>query len=180
MRSERYFQINCSEYCIFCKKFIGDDEIICETCLSKDDILVRLKATIQELELILKSFINNETMYGFRGGLVKTKENRLKIGVVGVDSGQLVVCDPSYIDHSGKHKELNDYKLLLEKRADTGSGDLNRKEKYLQLKYDLGHDGLGVVFDSGWGDGLYEVYATIVDTGKSGKRIKKVEIVLIR
>lgn len=106
-------------------------------------------------------------------------DSRIKIGEVGVDSGQLVICDPCYINHEGNHRELNDYDYMLKKRAESGNGDLNRAEKYLQLKYDLGHDGLGVVFDSGLGDGVYDVYATIGKANGWGERIKKIEVILI-
>ena len=102
---------------------------------------------------------------------------RIYIGEVGVDSGQLVVCDPCYIGKS-KGLELNDYKHMLELRAKTGGGDLNKAKKYLQLKYDLGHNGLGVVFDSGFGDGVYPVYATIKKFKGMGERIVKIEILM--
>lgn len=106
-------------------------------------------------------------------------DRRVKIGVVGVDSGQLVICDPCYIDHEGEGKELNDYRHLMDLRAKTGGGDLNKAEDFLQLNYDLGHKGLGVLFNAGLGDGEYEVFATIGDVPGWGERVKKVEIMLI-
>jgi hypothetical protein len=106
-------------------------------------------------------------------------DRRVTIGVVGVDSGQLVICDPCYIDHEGKHKELNDYDHMLDLRAQTGGGDLNHAEHFLQLKYDKGHAGLGVLFNSGIGDGAYEVIATIGDVPGWGERVKKVEVILV-
>jgi len=48
-----------------------------------------------------------------------------------------------------------------------------------QLNYSRGQEGLGVAFHSGFGDGIYEVLATIKDCGSWGERISKVEIVLI-
>lgn len=97
-------------------------------------------------------------------------KKKVKIGVVGVDSGQLVVCDPCYINHNGEGKELNDYDRLLKIR---GVEDIISMEKFKQLKYDKGHDGLGVVFDTYAGDGVYPVYATFEDG-----LIKKVEIIV--
>ena len=106
------------------------------------------------------------------------KDKRIKIGVVGVDSGQLVICDPCYIKHNGEQSELNDYDELLKKKAESGNGDLNKADEYAQLCFDMGHEGLGVVFDSGIGDGVYNVYATIGEISCFGKRVKKVEVIL--
>ena len=106
-------------------------------------------------------------------------DKRIKIGEVGVVSGQLVICDQCYINHEGEHRDLNDYFFMIKKRAKIGDGGLNLAEKYLQLNYDLGHDGLGVVFDSGLGDGTYDVYATIGKVNDCGQRIKKVDVILI-
>jgi hypothetical protein len=110
---------------------------------------------------------------------MKSKDKRIKIGLVGVDSGQLVICDPCYIDHDGGQSELNDYEYMIDKLAKTGDGDLNKSDDYLQLNYDIGHAGLGVLFRSGLGDGVYEVYATIGEVVGWGKRIKKVEVILV-
>jgi len=106
-------------------------------------------------------------------------DRTVKIGVVGVDSGQLLICDPCYIDHEGEGTELNDYDHMLELRAKTGGGDLNKAAHFLQLNYDKGHKGLGVVFDSGLGDGVYAVVATIGEVPGAGERVKKVEIILV-
>lgn len=105
-------------------------------------------------------------------------DRRVKIGVVGVDSGQLVVCDPAYIRGYGNQRELNDYEALVH-RVDEANPSEARVPRFAQLRYDMGHDGLGVVFDSGLGDGEYEVWATIGDLPDWGERIKKVEIVLV-
>ncbi|WPA89680.1 hypothetical protein MTATph1_CDS0193 [Moorella phage MTATph1] len=48
-----------------------------------------------------------------------------------------------------------------------------------QVNYPLGHPGLGVVFQSGLGDGVYEVWAYYDDIEGWGERIVKVEVVLI-
>ena len=56
---------------------------------------------------------------------------------------------------------------------------MGTRKKFLQLRYDLGHDGLGVVFNSGIGYGEYEAWATIGDVPPWGERIEKVEVILI-
>ena len=102
-----------------------------------------------------------------------------KIGVVGVDSGQLLVCDPCYIDSDwetedldiGKSKKHFSYNACSKKTLEKGHG---------QLKFEMGHDGIGVVSETGLGDGLYEVFANIVEVKRNGhnfgKRVKEIKI----
>lgn len=47
------------------------------------------------------------------------------------------------------------------------------------IPFPLGHEGLAVAFTSGFGDGVYDVYATFEDYKDWGKRVRKVEIILI-
>jgi hypothetical protein len=100
----------------------------------------------------------------------KCNENpirRVKIGVVGVDSGQLIVCDPCYLKDQ---KSLTDYEGIC----------ALPNSKFKQLLYNLGHPGAGVAFDTGIGDGIYEVWAEIGDAGDGwGERIRKVEIIFL-
>ena len=98
---------------------------------------------------------------------------KVRLGVAAVDSGQLVVMDPSYAagrsvqrDPGGFYKEAG--------RVTSAS-----REQGGQLKFDHGGDGLAVAFRSGLGDGLYEVWAYYVDAGAWGERIAKVEIILL-
>ncbi len=111
---------------------------------------------------------------------IRNREKRIRIGTVAVNSGQLVICDPCYINHDGQQRELNNYIHMLQKRELIGNGDINRSGKYLQLNYDHGPSGLGVVFDSGSGDGIYDVYATIGNVASWDMKIRKVEIILTR
>lgn len=48
-----------------------------------------------------------------------------------------------------------------------------------QLNYIAGHAGLGVLTKTGFGDGCYEVWATIGDFGDLGERVMKIEIEFI-
>lgn len=100
-----------------------------------------------------------------------SKRRWLELGVVGVDSGQLLIVDPCYING---HKQLSSYEGILKAR-----GFPDKMDYADQLKYDLGHDGLGVIFNSGLGDGFYKVYGKMKDCGKLGKRLAQVKIVLI-
>ena len=173
------------------------------------------------------------------------KSRIVKIGEVGVDSGQLMICDPCYIesefltpnskgksDHAHqiyqhedgtfwqfcyKAEPTYDYvnkfpgtygtiiekyqlspnqlieqgkfkKTDLDKTPHIPEGEFsyrgiskitNSENQGGQLKYKLGHVGAAVAFSSGFGDGTYEVYAEIVNTGSWGERVKKVYVELI-
>ncbi len=158
------------------------------------------------------------------------------IGRVGVDSGQLMVCDPCYIESqwvnngfSGNEAPLWTHEdgslfytschgncpapgaqdfgtfdqviekygktanaliaegLLKESRPDP-SGEFSykgcceatlTKDQAGQMNFKLGHEGAGVAFSSGFGDGVYDVFARYSDEGDWGRRIAEVRIVLI-
>ncbi|MGE7114325.1 hypothetical protein [Lysinibacillus sp. NPDC047702] len=165
-------------------------------------------------------------------------EKKVSLGVVGVDSGQLLIIDPCYINSEwnmegspvaiefwGKDQdELSqilknqDYKVNDEETYKLiECNEVNAKEIFTyiqkiikendlfvrtliktdssydtvckitsnsdkqggQLNYSGDQEGLGVAFRSGFGDGIYEVIATIKDCGSWGERVSKVEIILI-
>ena len=133
------------------------------------------------------------------------------IGVVGVDSGQLMICDPCYMDSEWQEREFLDIRryedadrVVYEYPKDFAnysetlpSGKTPNQhladgewtsvpvpaKEYLkgefsyggvcettlqepragQLYFRLGHEGAGVAFQSGFGDGVYNVYATYVE-----------------
>ncbi len=72
----------------------------------------------------------------------------IKLGVAGVDSGQLMVCDPCYVDDD--MKDALTYENI---------------QKH-QLVHPSGHTGLGVAFPSGFGDGIYGVYGLFNKEGR--------------
>lgn len=69
-----------------------------------------------------------------------------QIGEIGVDAGLVMVGDPCYIN-SEDHPVKDWYKFCSALDGKT-----------TQLNYSLGHAGLGVVVQSGYGDGVYPVY----------------------
>ena len=94
---------------------------------------------------------------------------RKKIGEVGGDSGSLVITDSCYIDAYWEKPagENGDYPYSYEGVFDAtcnknGGGNLGNT--------------LGVAFRSGYGDGVYNVYATYNDDDVFGSRIVKIEI----
>jgi hypothetical protein len=105
------------------------------------------------------------------------KVRRVKVGYVSVDSGQVIIVDPCHL-HDGKpgpgglqHSSRGwKYEQHYEecRRATTGgiddrTGEARRAGSVL--------DGSAVASSTGWGDGTYPVYATILDD-----RVLKLEI----
>jgi hypothetical protein len=83
------------------------------------------------------------------------------IGEIGVDAGLCWIGDPSYILHTGEPpqaigKDWGEFCDRLRGAYPTCK----------QLHYDLGHPGLGVVVSTGYGDGVYPVYAEINEEGR--------------
>lgn len=84
----------------------------------------------------------------------------VQLGEVAVDSGQLMITDPYYIDSewlkepfdaAGTKGNANNYSYAGASRAtfDTGHGE---------LAFPLGYSGAAVAFRTAFGDGLYPVY----------------------
>lgn len=175
------------------------------------------------------------------------KSRKIRLGVVGVDSGQLLITDPSYLQGEFQHRKeknvsrhpvhqhtdgtlwqfinrkLRQKTVRKDVKAFTGKydevipkygkspnqmvddGDLKpvniafsdipdgefsydgiRKINLTgsgfggQLNYKLGHAGAGVTFESGFGDGEYEVTGKVVDFGDDGgERLVSVTVHLI-
>lgn len=85
-----------------------------------------------------------------------------KIGVIGVDSGQIVITDPAYF------KDLPSYEKI-------SKGTIARPS--VQLKNKRGIK-IAVASRTGLGDGVYPVYAVEGHIGdkRFGKRVKKIII----
>ena len=100
----------------------------------------------------------------------KTKNvETYEIGKIGVDSGTMMLCDPSYVMGSDtKTKEWNE---VCDNLSDMKFG------KYIRLNKKNFAD--GVMFETGFGDGSYPVTIDVVDCGKSGKRVKSATITFI-
>lgn len=114
--------------------------------------------------------------------LAKDWGKRIKLGIVGVDSGQLLIVDPAYLD-DWDNKDDN----FEEPKSHLSYGKVSKLTLYSdyhsenqgQLLYERGHAGLGVAFRSGLGDGVYAVFGYLKDVDGWGERLTKVEIILI-
>jgi hypothetical protein len=165
-------------------------------------------------------------------------EDWRKLGVVGVDSGQLMICDPCYINSQWrgsdaeartyspvfKHEDGRMFHCVLHgegRPGSTGFGNfeevlqpygetvnnlieqgklakivdgsafgefsyagccattMNSEDQGGQLLYTLGHEGAGVVSSSGFGDGVYPVYARYLEDPEWGRRVAELKVVMI-
>ena len=102
-----------------------------------------------------------------------------KIGEVGVDSGQVMLTDPCYIDSQWKKTEGDtdyDKKPTKEYSYEGCCLATCSDDCYGQLNYEMGHAGAGVVVSSGYGDGSYPVYAKFNKDG----HIMEVKVVFLQ
>ena len=90
--------------------------------------------------------------------MIKTKDLILA-GRIGIDSGQAMVGDPCYLDDwdTNKNEEWN-----LEGKAGDYSYHGASATTISNSYGELGH-AKSVVFNTGYGDGLYPVYAMMQD-----------------
>jgi hypothetical protein len=99
------------------------------------------------------------------------------IGYVAVDSGQIVITDPGYLNDWGK-EGFGEAGVGHYSYGGACSTTLTDKQAG-QLNFAAGHAGAGVVSSTGYGDGLYPVYAHFEETEDWGKRVARLEIVFI-
>lgn len=95
---------------------------------------------------------------------MNTKEMTL-IGHFAVDSGQAMVGDPCYLDEwEPWNDKADDFDKHVEKAGEygyLGACGVTLKEGYGELGM-----ANAVVFNTGYGDGLYPVYAELNDEGR--------------
>jgi hypothetical protein len=100
-------------------------------------------------------------------------KSEVKIGEVAVDSGQLMICDPCYLNEYKNTEYPLDEPNPKEWTYDSVCRLTVDNPGYGQVNFSHGHPGLAVAFSSGYGDGTYEVFATIEDG-----RVVEVRIVM--
>jgi len=102
----------------------------------------------------------------------------LHIGDVGVDAGLIMVGDPCYCTGDPPAnawiKDWDEFcKHML---APTNQIHGNT---VCEIPFEGGDEGAGVAVSSGYGDGLYPVYAKFSDEDDWGIRIKELKVVFI-
>jgi hypothetical protein len=107
-----------------------------------------------------------------------TKTYTERIGYCAVDSGQILITDPSYVTD-----------FVNNKMGDEGKGHYSwagacattlTEERAGQLGFiNTGGEGAGIVSSTGYGDGFYPVYAHYVEDDTWGKRVARLEIIFI-
>lgn len=88
------------------------------------------------------------------------------IGEVAVDSGQLMITDPCYVDSEWQEEPYGsgaiaerDHNAAFNYSYDGACRSTTGEEGHGQLAFTRGHTGAGVAFGTAWGDGFYPVYA---------------------
>ena len=87
---------------------------------------------------------------------------KIYLGVIGVDSGQMMLCDPGY-------KDSFTYGQACRATNESPGGIV---KNYIGAA-------LAAVVRSGFGDGVYDVFAYVGNYGDWGKRVARLEIVFI-
>lgn len=103
------------------------------------------------------------------------------IGTIGVDSGQMMVGDPCYLDRWGGHEFTSHGKAPDGAYAPTRSYDYDGACTATCSKDSVGilGNGLAAVSSTGYGDGAYGVYVKRSDEGAWGERIAAMMVVFI-
>ena len=115
----------------------------------------------------------------------RVKKSRWKkIGAVGIDSGNLLLVDPAYLQ---KPKDIPKYDALVglktSKRVIPTSKVRKTPKEWTprmrsdtaQVLYPTGRKGAGVITSTGFGDGMYPVFAKF-GTGDWSDRITEVRV----
>lgn len=100
--------------------------------------------------------------------------DRVKIGEVYVDSGQMMVGDPCYLSEWTNSDELD-----FEKRDKEYSYEGACQETCSEEHAGILGGGLSAVCSTGYGDGCYPVYIEYSDEGSWGRRVKSITVVFL-
>lgn len=113
-------------------------------------------------------------------------ESTRVLGWCAVDSGQIMITDPGYVSYWDDKAEYGDNVAGGHFSYPGACDQTLSSRKGGQLYFPAGHAGVAVVASSGFGDGMYPVYATYRNEYSDeaclnliDSRIAKLEIVFI-
>lgn len=106
-------------------------------------------------------------------------ERTVCIGYCAVDSGQILITDPGYLDGWGEQGFGEGHIGQYSYGGACATTLAEHKHPIGQLEFPSGVSGAGVVSRTGLGDGYYPVYATLCEIDGWGERVTKLEIVFI-
>lgn len=106
-------------------------------------------------------------------------ERTVCIGYCAVDSGQILITDPGYLDQWGREEYGEAYIGHYSYGGACATTLAEHKHPIGQLEFPSGVSGAGVVSRTGLGDGYYPVYATLRNLDGWGERVVKLEIVFL-
>ena len=93
----------------------------------------------------------------------------VQLGEVAVDSGQLMITDPTYLDTDWRAEPFTEVRAISRDEETefaysySGACQATLTGAFGQLAFDEGHSGAGVAFATAWGDGSYPVYGELHD-----------------
>lgn len=101
------------------------------------------------------------------------------IGYCAVDSGQIMITDPGYLDQWGKQGFGEAHIGHYSYGGACATTLAEHKHTNGQLDFPSGNAGVAVVSRTGLGDGYYPVYAHFITDEAWGKRVARLEIVFM-
>lgn len=91
------------------------------------------------------------------------------IGSIAVDSGQMMLCDPCYIDSNWKQNnaqaDFTNLSAYSSEYSYEGACEASLSAKSAGILSNE-YVGLGAVCSTGWGDGMYPVFVVYNDEGR--------------
>lgn len=107
---------------------------------------------------------------------------RILVGRIGVDTGRIILCDPSYIPEQHLVERVHgrtpeQLRAISEAQTRDDAAALNLADYlFYQIPFLAGREGAAVVVYSGLGDGFYPVYATVMEIENWGERVVRLEV----
>ena len=97
----------------------------------------------------------------------ETEGDFVKVGDIGVDAGLVWIGDPCYIQDDSPHNPLRDWGKFCK---------WLEEDNPLHVK---AHGMLGVAASTGYGDGMYPVYARLLEDEWGHKRVAELRVVFV-